>query len=302
MSAKSRVKATVLACGVCITLLSCATGLPLAPERAEAALPADASVYLALRTGRLEALTADFVRAFDLETDEIDTILTDSDRVVAALGAPDNAGALSAVASGSYPGGRMRLGLTTSRRWRRRTVDTDVSSRPFFEERDGVGELAVPSGTMVLFSNGSMRNMVQRAARSEPAADAVDLDPEAELSLYIPRIGDRIRETLPSQARGLPLVSLSVNVRYDGDAEATLPYELFGAIELDDERAARVFSVISRLVIGALAEGVPVSELSVERNGSTIQYEGLPADEQRLREWAQGFLEVLGVDTAAGEA
>ncbi len=295
-------KGAALVVGSLLAILSCATDLPLAPERAEAALPADASVYLAMRTGRLEGLIDDIVRAFELETEEIEDILHDSERVVAALGSREDAGALSAAASGAYPGGRMRFGLTMSRRWRRQTVQTEISSRPFFEERDGVGELAIPSGALVLFSNGAMRDMVRRAALNEPPADAVELDPDAELSLFLPRIGEDIRGALPQQAGGLPLESLSVNVRYHEDADRSLPFELFGVIDLGDEQAARVFSVIARLVIGSLAEGVPVSDLSVERDGSRIGYAGLPADEDKLREWAAGFFGTLGADEAAGDA
>ncbi len=295
-------KRGVVAGALFLFVFSCATDLPLAPERAEAALPADASVYLAMRTGYLDSLIDDIVRSFALEAEEIDDILQDSERVVAAVGSRDSAGAISAAASGSYPGRRMRFGLTMSRRWRRQTVDTDISSRPFFEEREGIGELAVPSGALVLFSNGGMRQMVQRAALNEPPPDAVALDGDAELSLLLPRIGEDLQDALPQQAARLPLESLSVNVRSRANSDDTLPYELYGTIELGDEQAARVFSVIARLVIGSLAEGVPVSELTVERSGSSIVYGGLPADEDRLREWAAGFLGTLGVDRAVEEA
>lgn len=293
MGAVSPAGRAVLVGGLLLMVLSCATDLPLAPERPEAALPGDASAYFAMRTGRLEGLIDDIVRSFELETGEIADILQDSERVVAALGSEEERDAFSAVASGAYPAGRMRFGLTMSRRWRRQSVETGISSRPFFEEREGLGEIAVPSGAFVLFSNGSMRTMVERAALGDPPSDAVELDPEAELSMLLPEIGDAIRSSLPRQARGLPLESLSVNVRHDAEADTARPFEVYGAIEFGDERAARVFSVVARLVIGALAEGVPVSELKVEREADTIVYEGLPADEDQLREWAAGFLGTL---------
>ncbi|MFW5994608.1 MAG: hypothetical protein ACOCRN_00720 [Spirochaetia bacterium] len=278
--------------GVGLLVASCATDLPVSVERAERVLPPDASVYLAARSEHLQALIGDVVRAFELDADEVDDIIGDSERLVASVGSEGNGGALTAAASGSYPGGRIRFGLTLSRAWRRTTVETEVSSRPYFQERDGLGQLAVPSNRLVLFANGGMEDTVRRAATDSSANDAVSLDPDAELSVLLPGIGDRIRSLLPRRAQNVPLEHIEVNVRYD-ENNVPLPFEVYGRIGLADERGARVFSVIARLVIGNLAEGVPLSALSVERSGETISFSGLPADEQRLREWISGFLDGL---------
>lgn len=281
--------------GVALLVASCATDLPLSVERAERALPPDAAMYMAVRTEHLQSLIGDVVGAFELNADEVDDIIADSDRIVAAVGSSGDAGALTAAAAGSYPGGRIRFGLTLSRAWRRMTVETDVSTRRYFQEREGVGQLAVPSNTLVFFSNGGMVDTVQRAAFDSPPDDAVQLDSNAELSVLLPRVGDRIRSTLPQQAQNLPIEQVEVNVRYDED-NLSLPFEVYGRVGLADERGARVFSVIARLVIGNLAEGVPLSALSVDRSGKTITFSGLPADEQRLREWLAGILGTLGAE------
>ncbi len=286
---------------IAVVLLTgtCATDLPVTPDRMEAALPSDATVYMAIRPEHLRELIGDIAYRFELDASEIGELIDSSNRVVTALGSGGNEAEIAAIASGDYPGGRMRFGLTMSRRWRRRTVSTAVSSRPWFEERDGPGQLAIASSSLVLFSGGGLEEMMIRAAESEPPEEVFYLDEEAELSLVLPRIGEALRAGLPSQARVLPLERIEVNVHMR-DSERELPFELSGRIDVGSEQAARVLSVIARLVIGSLAEGVPLADLSVEREAEVITFAGLPADEERLREWAGGFLETLGAGVATG--
>ena len=296
---RRRARAGAVWLSVVLLTVTCATDLPVTPDRMEAALPSDAAVYMAIRPEHLRELIGDIAYRFELDASEIGDLIDDSNRVVTALGSHGNAFGISAVASGEYPGGRMRFGLTMSRRWRRRTVSTAVSSRPWFEERDGPGQLAIASNNLVLFSGGGLEDMMIRAAESEPPEDVLYLDEHAELSLVLPRIGEALRAGLPAQARVLPLERIEVNVHMR-EPDRELPFELSGRIDVASERAARVLSVIARLVIGSLAEGVPLAELSVEREERVITFAGLPADEAKLREWAGGFLETLGVGARTG--
>lgn len=294
-----RTRSGVVWLAVALLTATCATDLPVIPERMEAALPSDAAVYMAIRPEHLRELIGDIAYRFELDASEIGDLIDGSDRVVTALGSHGNASGISAVASGEYPGGRMRFALTMSRRWRRRTVSTAVSSRPWFEERDGPGQLAIASNNLVLFSGGGLEDMMIRAAESEPPEEVLYLDERSELSLVLPRIGEALRAGLPARARVLPLERIEVNAHLR-DPALELPFELSGRIDAGNEQAARVLSVIARLVIGSLAEGVPLAELSVERDERVITFSGLPADEERLREWAGGFLETLGAGARAG--
>ncbi len=264
--------------------------------QAEASLPTDASAYVSFRPGPLRASFELLVEAFGVSADEIGDVLDRSDRVVAAIGDGDADDAFFAVAEGRFPAGWVRFGLALSRSWSRQTVETAAGSRRYYQERAGVSQIAVPSTQVLMISNGRVPDMLQRLAAFESGPDVFSLDPSAELVLLLPRITPQLRQRLPGEIRTLPFESaqLAIHERTD-DQDA---YTVSGGVSFNTEQAAVVFNVIGRLVIATLSEGVGIRDISVERAGRRIQFDGMRVTGATIEGWIGGFADaVRGTET-----
>lgn len=254
-------------------------GLPLTARMA-GLLPADAFLYGSIRVDREHSLVdqafreSKFANAADAATKRTSSL------VYAVADSAGHALSYSVVASGEYPLGAISLQLSPSAGWKR----TNGSPTTWTNQKNG-WRLAFPSRKLALLSNVDLAPMLGRYTRPSPPINypaVIHSMESADLVAYAPRVGAWI-ESAGGDPNRFPAESIFVSVNSVGKS-----YSASAVLVMKDAQAARLFSVIFRLLISAGASGgpggLPVSfaGASVEVQGSRIDLANLTIDRPKL--------------------
>lgn len=251
-------------------------GLPLA-VRMTGLLPANAFLYGSIRVDRERDLVTQaftqskFANAADVATKRTDLL-------VFAVGDSTGRGpSYSVVASGNYPLGAIALRLSSSAGWKR----TSGSPTSWTNQRSGL-QLAFPSRDLALLSDGELSPMLARYTQPSPPIHypgVLSSMESADLVVYAPRVRAWLERSGGDPNR-FPAESVLVAVSRVGES-----YRASAELVMRDAQAARLFSVIFRLLVSSGAsEGLPISfaGATVAVQGSRIELGNLTVDRPGL--------------------
>lgn len=309
-------KGVVLSLAAAVLAVGCATPPPApVPRELSEHLPAGADIYLAADLTRHNEFVFDVLEEADQLGSDIRRILDNTEHLTVAMRTLPDAGlsGLYVAARGKYPVRTYEFGLRLMRDWERQeTRINGVRYRYWRNREDGFQLIFLEDHTM-LFASDGIELMVDPPALARLAATpslvalqssgseatphpAVLADMLSRgMGLFAPNPNNQVVQALPDARLRVPLVELAVylsepgdNMQLDADENDGPELELSGALRLEREQEARVFTVIARLaVIGVAADAdIPLRRLmqtlEIQRDGTLIAFRGIPVGEEVL--------------------
>lgn len=306
---------------------ACATAPPApAPRPPAEHLPAGADMYLgADLTRHYEFVLAVFEEAEQLSP-ELRRILDRTRHLTIAMQTlPDGRlSGLYVAGRGDYPVRTYETGLRFMRDWQRQETRVNGQRYSYWQNRVDGSQLMFLDNTTMLYAADGIELMID----PPPAATAVstvshdsfrtpvalrsqggEATPhplvmeevlDRGMGLFVPEPSRRFMQAMPDPRLRVPVVELVLYLSEpggsmlgtegpdEGDGLGLPELELSGAVRLEREQDARVFTVIARLaVIGVATEaGIPVRRLletlDIRRDGSVIGFRGIPVGEEVL--------------------
>ncbi len=317
-------KGVVLSLTAAVLAVGCATPPPTPVPREPAEhLPAGADMYLAADlTRHYEFVLEVFEEAEQLSPD-MRRILSNTEQLSIAMRTIPGGGlsGLYVAGRGTYPVRSYEFGLRVMRLWERRETRINGQRYRYWRNREDGFELIFLDDHTMLFASDGIEQMIDPPALSSrsrlPATSTLvaaqstglqssgsDATPHTEvvsgmlergMGLFVPQPSTQMVQALPDPRLRVPLVELALYLSEPGDhmqpteGENGAPeLELSGAMRLEREQDARVFTVIARLaVIGVASDaGIPVRRLmetlDIQRNGTVIGFQGIPVGKEVL--------------------
>ncbi|NBF41189.1 MAG: hypothetical protein GVY14_12320, partial [Spirochaetes bacterium] len=288
-------------------LAGCRTAPPAPPTALSEYLPPEAAAYVYLDVGRAQEPARHILSAAGIEGRNARRILERTARVAVALGEPGaGEGAFLLAASGRLPGFLIEAQLEDEEEWNRRTV-SGVGRRygVWRREADGV-ELAFPEPRLAVVGTAGVEAALQRqpggsaaaavAGQGTPAAGAAARGAAAAerhtAVLFLPRTV----MAAPLGRGGIELADVELLADPDSAGDAARDWRIRGRLSLADEGTARAVTALIRLLaISMIAQtgadpGEVAEELSVERDGTTVGFDGIILAERYVLDALDEFL------------
>ena len=310
--------AVLLAALALTALAGCRTAPPAPPTALSEYLPLGAAAYVYLDVGRAREPAQHILSAVGIEGRDARRILDRTARVAVALGKPGAGdGAFLLAASGRLPGFLIEAQLAEEEEWSRRTVSGAGRRYGVWRrEADGV-ELTFPERRVALVGTTGVEAALQRGqGGSASVADAS----EAEAAGTAGRgtaagTADRgtagrgaaaaerhtavlfLPQTMIAGPFGRSGIELTdVEVLADPSASAAREWRIRGWLRLADEGTARAVTALLRLLaISMISQtgadpGKAAEELSVERDGTIVGFDGIILAERYVLDALDEFL------------
>ncbi|MFP4565784.1 MAG: hypothetical protein ACLFNX_04725, partial [Spirochaetaceae bacterium] len=282
------------------------------PTALSAYLPAEAAAYVYLDVSRAQEPAEHILSAVGIEGRDARRILERTAGVAVALGeAGEGEGAFLLAASGRLPGFVIEAQLADEEEWRRRTVSGAGGRYGVWRrEADGV-ELAFPEPRLALVGTAGVEAALQRArgaaadagtaarggtASVVAAGEAGDAGTAARgaamaerhtAALFLPQT--MIAAPLGGGGIELHEVELLADpVRPEPTADASRDWRIRGRLSLADEGTARAVTALVRLLAISMISQTGADpdraarDLSVEREGTAVRFEGIVLAERYL--------------------
>ncbi|MFP4374306.1 MAG: hypothetical protein ACLFPO_08240 [Spirochaetaceae bacterium] len=282
-------------------LAGCRSAPPAPPTALSAYLPAEAAAYVYLDVSRAQEPAEHILSAVGIEGRDARRILERTAGVAVALGeAGEGEGAFLLAASGRLPGFVIEAQLADEEEWRRRTVSGAGGRYGVWRrEADGV-ELAFPEPRLALVGTAGVEAALQRArggtASVVAAGEAGDAGTAARgaamaerhtAALFLPQT--MIAAPLGGGGIELHEVELLADpVRPEPTADASRDWRIRGRLSLADEGTARAVTALVRLLAISMISQTGADpdraarDLSVEREGTAVRFEGIVLAERYL--------------------
>lgn len=293
-----------------------------------ALLPSDAFAYASIRVAANHRLVSDIIQKSGLKKSIPPTVLDKTSRLFAsaqldAAGKPS----FSIVGQGSYPVGLIGFRLDLSGAWKR-----SATPLPWWQERNGDAQIALPSKSLLMVSNGRLPTMLSNLRNGAPETlnpTIVHAFEASDLSVYFPNVGSNTPLFGKAAAR-FPIQSfyLSIDARRatpgaseqktsqtaaiaaEGSAGGTSPavgtavpsYHGFAVFKMNSDRDARLFSVVFKLLIASSETGgairgfpIPLAGARLSIDGNTIRLQGISVSESELADLLSAVIGGKGV-------
>ncbi len=303
--------AVLLAALALTALAGCRTAPPAPPTALSEYLPPGAAAYVYLDVGRAQEPAQHILSAVGIEGRDARRILDRTARVAVALGEPGAGdGAFLLAASGRLPGFLIEAQLEDEEEWSRRTVSgADRRYGVWRREADGV-ELTFPEPRVALVGTAGVEAALQRgrggsgstvvapggttgvaAALGAAAAErhtAVLFLPRTVMAAPLGRGGIELTD--------VELLADPAGTTADPAADVARDWRIRGRVSLADEGTARAVTALVRLLaISMIARtgaepGEAAAELSVERDGTTVGFDGIVLAERYVLDALDEFL------------
>jgi hypothetical protein len=314
---RRRILPALIAALALSALAGCRTAPPAPPTALSEYLPPEAAAYVYLDVGRAQEPARHILSATGIEGRNARRILDRTARVAVALGEPGaGEGAFLLAASGRLPGFLIEAQLEDEEEWSRRTVTgADRRYGVWRREADGV-ELAFPEPRLALVGTAGVEAALQRepggaaavvagsgaadvgtAARGAAAAErhtAVLFLPQTVMAAPLGRGGIELTDVElladPDSAPAAP------GRAADSAGDAARDWRIRGRLSLADEGTARAVTALIRLLaVSMIAQtgadpGEAAEELSVERDGTTVGFDGIILAERYVLDALDEFL------------
>ncbi len=316
-------KGVVLGFAAAALAVACATPPP-APVVRELAehLPAGADMYLAADLTRHYQFVLDVFEEAEQLNSDMRRILSNTEHLTIAMRTLPGGGlsGLYVAGRGKYPVRSYEFGLRVMRLWERKETRINGRRYHYWRNREDGSQLIFIDDHTMLFASDGIELMIDppgfaqlpatstlvalRSTGNQATPHPVVLSDMLErgMGLFAPEPSNQMVQALPDPRLRVPLVELALYLSAPGshmtssnesteaaaqDAEGP-ELELSGAMRLEREQDARVFTVIARLaVIGVASDaGIPVRRLmetlDIRREGTVIGFRGIPVGEQVL--------------------
>jgi len=317
-------KGVVLGLAATVLAVGCATP-PSAPVPREPAehLPAGADMYLAADLTRHDEFVLEVFEEAEQLSPDMRRILSNTEHLTIAMRTLPGGGlsGLYVAARGKYPVRSYEFGLRVMRIWERQETRINGLRYRYWRNREDGFQLIFLDDHTMLFASDGIEQMIDplllSSSSSLPARSTLvavqstdlhstgsEASPHTEvlsgmlergMGLFAPQPSNQMVQALPDARLRVPLVELALYLSEPGEymqaaeGENGVPeLELSGAMRLEREQDARVFTVIARLaVIGVASDaGIPVRRLmqtlDIQRNGTVIGFRGIPVGEEVL--------------------
>ncbi|TVR91104.1 MAG: hypothetical protein EA428_06720 [Spirochaetaceae bacterium] len=229
---------------------------------------------------------------------------------------------------GKYPVRSYEFGLRVMRLWERKETRINGRRYHYWRNREDGFQLIFLDDHTMLFASDGIELMIDppgapgsahlpatstlvalQSTGSQATPHPVVLADMLErgMGLFVPEPSNQMVQALPDPRLRVPLVELALYLsepgshmrasaestgasaqNAEGDEDRGPELELSGAMRLEREQDARVFTVIARLaVIGVASDaGIPVRRLmetlDIQRDGTVIGFRGIPVGEKVL--------------------
>lgn len=199
---------------------------------------------------------------------DISTLLEMTKQVYLAVTfAPDQTPQISAAAVGGYPSMILDIRLGSGKDWK----PTSSPAGSWFKYARGGIRLCAASDTVVLLSNGGMKDLLPRLKDSQavaiPPDVASDMD-HADLVLYLPRLPGGLSGTSASGAH-IPIQEVWMDAHKIADG-----YEVGGTVNLTSEKEAKLLAIVGRLALVAWLRSLNIADVADKLNSVSIEPQG----------------------------
>ena len=297
-------------------LAGCRTAPPAPPTALSEYLPPGAAAYVYLDVGRAQEPAQHILSAVGIEGRDARRILDRTARVAVALGKPGAGdGAFLLAASGRLPGFLIEAQLAEEEEWSRRTVSGAGRRYGVWRrEADGV-ELTFPERRVALVGTAGVEAALQRGqGGSASVADASEAAAAGTAGRGTAGRGAAAAErhtavlflpqTMiagPFGRGGIELTDVEVladpaGATADPAADVARDWRIRGRLSLADEGTARAVTALVRLLaISMISQtgadpGKAAEELSVERDGTVVGFDGIILAERYVLDALDEFL------------
>ncbi len=234
-----------------LLLSSCRSAPEIAPTPENLPLPADSAIYLLISPEERGDLAYVLLESFDIGPAIASRIDLAGISVGRDSGSPDSIEDRRVVVAvrGNLPTRRLTRALRRSDEWRQ---ESDAVGREYFRREEGPWLLILPGDGLLVLGNGAPEELPREAPVVSPwPPDFLERFATVPVAAFVPSPGGGAISTPFGGV--LPLQELRF---YVAAAEAGTPQvNLSGEAVLDNERSARAFEAILRLLaLGIAAE------------------------------------------------
>lgn len=272
-----------------------------------ALLPPDAFAYASVRVSGNRSLVTDIIKKSGLKASIPSSVLDKTTRLYASAQLDGTARpSFSIIGEGSYPIGLIGWRLDMSAAWKR-----SGEPLPWWQERKGNAQIAVPAKNLVMVSNGrlpTMLNLLKDGAPETLNPTVAHVFEASDLAIYFPKFSNDTALFGQATSR-FPIESFYLSIEADRSTQSAAPskttaptgsagaqapqlgpeYHGYAVFKMNSDRDARLFSVVFKLLIassesGGAIRGFPIplagARLLVDRD--TIRLQGISVTETEL--------------------
>ncbi|MFO7781960.1 MAG: hypothetical protein R6W94_10075 [Spirochaetia bacterium] len=284
-------------------LAGCRTAPPAPPTALSEYLPPEAAAYVYLDVAGAQEPAQRILFAAGIEGRDARRILERTARVAVALGEPGaDEGAFLLAASGRLPGFLIEAQLDDEEEWSRRTVSgRDRRYGVWRREADGV-ELAFPEPRLALVGTAGVEAALQRERGGSAAARGAAAAERNTAVLFLPQtvmaapFGSGGMELTDVELLANPVPGGLTPAAADSAGDAARDWRIRGRLSLADEGTARAVTALLRLLAISMISQTgadpdeAAEELSVERDGRTVGFDGIILAERYVLDALDEFL------------
>jgi hypothetical protein len=214
---------------------------------------------------------------------------------------PGSAPVFSLIAEGVYSGSLIEFGIGREAGWEKIEKTFGTVRARYYREKDGPGQIAAPSDTMVVLSTGDIEECLSRLYtphRSPLPSEILSRFEANEAAAYLPAPAPEGIIGGLSGALGLPAVWESLVVSAEGRDGSR--YAFTGNLILTPGRDGRAPAVLLRLFLSGwlAARGRILAEirstLRVESRENIITFSGVVLSEDETAELIQSIIKISG--------
>ena len=276
-----------------VILVSCAT---LPPERPAGGwigvLPPESTFFLSLNIPYSGELLLSILKEKNISAPEIHSIMDRTERIYAGVHLSRiTPTAFSLVALGNYPAFLVNIPLKANKEWQK--VE---SPRPYWQQANGILQVAVPENNLVFAANGSIERMLNKLENpgSNPFPwEAVWEMERADALIFFPVLPSTDRE---AGLERLPIKEVWISA-YRSASKEEPTYELLGVFNLIEVKNKRAVEALFRLLMVAWLRKAEVSSpveqlksLKISVSAERVRISGLRFSEAEIVDFFGLFL------------
>ena len=276
----------------------CSTVPEVAPPRAYEYVPAGYGGYFAVDVAGNQDR---FLSIADQLDANVGAILRRTDEAAGAFNLfASEAPQMAIVATGEFPKCTVQFALRRDRTLSRERIEIDGERQLFFAREDTGLQIAIPENGRIYAGTGSVPAMLAGELEVVPSEVSgvlaqVGTDEGPDAILYLPDPGQNVLGRLGIDARGLPVMSVTLALTVDSGpadtAEAAIDSEGFvlaGAVEMQSAAQAVLLSRVGRFFILALMRGLGLDvQAAIDRvetgsDGPEMVFRNIPVSEDEV--------------------